>query len=110
MESDFFCQTYCEDRCFCADAYYSLHTGELVDFCVKAVVSRKNGESLVFRTAPRASFVGLLQATGETLIFRGIVNFDIFGTEEKQYSPRSTAASEATIRPPMPSGSTSWRT
>lgn len=81
-DASFVYQPLRTDRYFCIDAYYSMHTGELVDCCVKEVTTRKNGESLVVRTVSREPFLDLLRGVAEALPLRGIVNFDIFGDEQ----------------------------
>jgi hypothetical protein len=74
---DFIYQPFCGGSHFCVDAYYSLDAGNLVDFCVKEVLVKSNGESYLLRSCPRDGFGEILRMAGELLPLKGIVNFDI---------------------------------
>ena len=39
-------QPFCEGQHYCVDAYFSCFTGELIDFCVKEVLSKQAGEHI----------------------------------------------------------------
>lgn len=71
-------QPFCTGTHFCIDAYFSIRTGRLADFCAKEVAVKSNGESFLLRAVDRAPFVELLERIAEVLPLRGIVNLDVY--------------------------------
>ena len=67
---------------YCVDAYFSVHSGALVDFCVKEVLVKQRGESHLLRSVPRDQFVDLIHQVGQELPLRGVVNFDVYGRDD----------------------------
>jgi predicted ATP-grasp superfamily ATP-dependent carboligase len=62
----------------CIDAYFSIHSGTLVDCCAKEVLAKHEGESYLLRSVSRAPFVELVRQVGKALPMRGIVNLDVY--------------------------------
>lgn len=77
-------QPWCDGRHFCIDAYFSLSSGELVDYCVKEVLDKRHGESLLVRSVAPEPFRHLVVRGAEVLPMRGIVNLDVYGDESDQ--------------------------
>jgi carbamoyl-phosphate synthase large subunit len=67
---------------YCVDAYFSVRSGALVDFCAKEVLAKQHGESHLLRSVPRDQFVDLVRSVGQELALRGIVNFDVYGDDD----------------------------
>ena len=76
--SEFVFQPFNAGKHFCVDAYFSVHSGRLVDMCAKEVLAKQDGESYLLKSVPRHPFVEMLQEIGRDLPMRGIVNFDIY--------------------------------
>jgi hypothetical protein len=70
-------QPFCDGRHYCIDAYYSIYTDRLIDFCAKEVLSKSNGESYSLCSVSPDIFFDLLHGISEVLPMRGIVNLDI---------------------------------
>jgi carbamoyl-phosphate synthase large subunit len=67
---------------YCVDAYFSVHSGALVDFCVKEVLVKQHGESHLLRSVPRDQFIDLVHRVGQDIPLRGVVNFDVYGGDD----------------------------
>lgn len=63
---------------YCVDAYFSVHSGQLVDLCAKEVLAKQDGESYLLKSVKRDPFTEMLREIGRDLPMRGIVNFDIY--------------------------------
>lgn len=73
---NFIYQPFCDGNHYCVDAYFSLQTGELIDFCAKQVLEKSKGESFLLKAAPQADFEALLKRISLEIPLRGIINFD----------------------------------
>jgi hypothetical protein len=62
---------------YCVDTYFSIYTGEMLEICVKEVLSKDSGESYVIHSVDRSIVLSLVYRIADTLDFRGWVNFDI---------------------------------
>ena len=76
--SEFVFQPFNAGQHFCVDAYFSVHSGQLVDMCAKEVLAKQDGESYLLKSVPRHPFVEMLRKIGREMPMRGIVNFDIY--------------------------------
>lgn len=77
-DAEYIYQPFCAGQHYCVDAYFSVHSGALVDFCVKEVLNKQDGESYLLRSVSRARFIDLLRQVGQELPLRGIVNLDVY--------------------------------
>lgn len=75
-------QPFHDGQHYCVDAYFSVHSGALVDFCVKEVLVKQRGESHLLRSVPRDQFIDLVRHVGRELPLRGVVNFDVYGGDD----------------------------
>lgn len=71
-------QPYCSGRHFCIDAYVSYYTGNLVDLCIKEVLSKKGGESFLLKSVTSDEIIFFVEKICRWLPLKGIVNFDIY--------------------------------
>jgi hypothetical protein len=76
--SDLIFQPFCTAQHHCVDAYFSLATGELIDFCAKKVLNKVKGETFLLESVTPEPFVDILKSISGCLPMRGIVNFDIY--------------------------------
>ena len=78
VNNNYVFQPYCDGRHFCVDAYVSYYTGDLIDFCIKEVLNKKNGESFVFRSIISKKITSFVEEICCWLPFKGFINFDIY--------------------------------
>ena len=76
--ADLIFQKYCDGAHYCIDAYFSLHTQQLVDWCAKKVLNKQAGESYLLKSERPDRFEAIIRKVAAELPMRGMVNFDVY--------------------------------
>jgi predicted ATP-grasp superfamily ATP-dependent carboligase len=74
-------QKYSTGFHYCVDAYFSIMNHKLIDFCVKKILLKSNGESFIMQSMEPDKFMYLMKLVEASLELRGIVNLDIYEEE-----------------------------
>jgi len=71
-------QPFCNGRHYCVDAYVSYYSNQLIDLCIKEVVSKSKGESFLLKSVNSSKIVKFIEEICSWISLRGIVNFDVY--------------------------------
>jgi carbamoyl-phosphate synthase large subunit len=77
-EGKFIYQPLCNGAHYCVDVYFSIYTHKMIDFCVKKVLNKSNGESFLMESMEPGKFIPFIERISNWIQLRGIVNFDIY--------------------------------
>ena len=83
LNRDLIFQPYCAGRHFCVDAYISFYSGELIDICIKEVLSKSKGESYLLKSINSDAVIDFVKNICRWLPLKGIINFDIYEDDNK---------------------------
>lgn len=83
IDGDYIFQPFCHGIHYCIDAYCSIYSGNLIDFCAKKVLMKSKGESFLLESVDGRPFEPLLNNICSALNLRGIINLDVYEIDGK---------------------------